>query len=192
MARINLLPWRDERREELKKEFLVVLGVVAGAAFLLLFLANRVINTQIDDQAARNAYLKKNISSLERQVTEISDLEERKAALLDRMKIIQELQGNRPVIVRVFDELVRTIPDGVFYTTLERKKNNVQIAGTAESNNRVSSLMRQLDKSDWFADPNLTGVSANPNYGEQGNDFQLKVKINKPVEAAEEGSDGAK
>jgi type IV pilus assembly protein PilN len=192
MARINLLPWRDERREELKKEFLLVLGVVAVAALLLLFLANRVINSQIEGQESRNAYLKQNISTLERQVTEISDLEERKAALLDRMKIIQELQGNRPVIVRVFDELVRTIPDGVFYTTLERKGNSVDVGGTAESNNRVSSLMRQLDKSDWFAEPNLTGVTANPNFGEQGNDFQLTVKINKPVESAEEAADGAK
>jgi type IV pilus assembly protein PilN len=192
MARINLLTWRDERREELKKEFLLVLGVVAVAALLLLFLANRVINSQIEGQESRNAYLKQNISTLERQVTEISDLEERKAALLDRMKIIQELQGNRPVIVRVFDELVRTIPDGVFYTTLERKGNSVDVGGTAESNNRVSSLMRQLDKSDWFAEPNLTGVTANPNFGEQGNDFQLTVKINKPVESAEEAADGAK
>lgn len=193
MARINLLPWRDDRRDELKKEFLIVLGVVAVAALVLLFFGNLLINGQIDNQNTRNAYVTKNIKNLERQVSEISELENRKAELLDRMKIIQELQGNRPVIVRIFDELVRTIPDGVFYSTLERKNKNVKISGTAESNNRVSSLMRRLDSSDWFAEPNLTGVTANPNYGEQGNDFQLLVKIHKPAESTpKEGEDGAK
>ena len=90
------------------------------------------------------------------------------------------MQGNRPVIVRIFDQFVETLPDGVYYTKLERTGQNVQIEGTAESNNRVSSLMRRLDSSDWFVNPNLTAVVSNPSFGEQANNFNLSVALQTP------------
>jgi type IV pilus assembly protein PilN len=96
------------------------------------------------------------------------------------MRVIQALQGNRPVIVRLLDQLVRTLPDGVFYTSLQTKENVVSLEGVAESNNRVSSLMRRLDASDWLKNPNLDAVQAAPDYGEQATTFKLSVNLQLP------------
>ena len=103
--------------------------------------------------------------------------------LLERMRVIQELQGNRPIIVRVLDELVRTVPDGVYYKTLTASDSTVSIEGVAESNNRVSSLMRRLDSSDWLAEPSLDGVSAAEQLGESAMRFSLSVQIQLPNSA---------
>ncbi len=180
MAKINLLPWREERRQELKKEFLTILGAVAVFGVALVVVANMLVGGAVSAQQGRNSYLQKNIDELSKQVEEIKELEKKKRELLDRMKVIQELQGNRPIIVRIFDELVRSIPDGVFYQNLERKGSVITLTGIAESNNRISSLMRNLDKSEWFQEPNLTSVEANPDYGDQASDFGLSFKISTP------------
>lgn len=180
MAQINLLPWRDERRQELKKEFLMVLGVVLAIGVGLLVLGDRIVNGQIDDQRGRNSYLGQHIKELDKQVAEIKELERKKNQLIERMRVIQELQGNRPIIVRILDQLVRTVPDGVFYNRVVSKDKTITISGVAESNNRVSSLMRRLDASDWLANPNLDAVRAAPNYGEQANTFELKVQVQLP------------
>jgi type IV pilus assembly protein PilN len=103
------------------------------------------------------------------------------------MKVIQELQGNRPVIVRVLDQLVRTVPDGVFYTQVNANNNVITVVGIAESNNRVSSLMRRLDASDWFQNPNLEGVRAEPSFGEQATTFNLTVQLQLPSITEQEG-----
>lgn len=187
MAKINLLPWREQRREQLRKEFLAVLGAVAGAGAVVVVLASMVINSQIDNQNARNDYLRLEIAKLDRQVAEIRELQARRNQLIDRMKVIQDLQGTRPVIVRIFDEIVRTLPDGVFYKRIQMTANSVAITGTAESNNRVSSLMRKLEASDWFAGPMLKGVKANPSFGDQANDFEMSVNITMPGKSGEEG-----
>jgi type IV pilus assembly protein PilN len=186
MAHINLLPWREERRQELKKEFLVVLGGTALLAVVLLLVTNRVYNSWIDNQGNRNAYLQRNIDELSRQVAEIKELEAKRRQLLDRMKVIQDLQGTRPLVVHVFDDLVRTLPDGVFYQGLSRGEKKIEISGVAESNNRVSSLMRQLDKSEWFENPNLTSVQAATEYGEQASAFKMAVDISQPDSKAGE------
>ena len=186
MAKINLLPWREARREQQKKEFLTGLGVTVFAAILTVFLVHTFVQGMIDDQNRRNAYMQKKIDELNEQVKEISELKKKREQLIERMKIIQNLQGNRPVIVRIFDELVRTIPDGVYYTKLSRTGSVIEIEGTAESNNRVSSLMRKLDASEWFNDPNLTAVTANPAFGEQANDFKLSVALATPKLEVEE------
>ena len=186
MAQINLLPWREERRQALKKQFLVSMGLVLALGASLVLLADRVVNSQIDHQKDRNAYLRENIKELDKAVAEIRDLQKRRNQLLDRMRVIQELQGNRPIIVRVLDQLVRTVPDGVFYKELRKKKKNISIEGIAESNNRVSSLMRRLDASDWLANPNLDIVSAAPKFGDQANTFELKVKVQAPKKDEDE------
>ena len=155
MANINLLPWRDERRAELKKEFLVILGVVVAFGAATVFLIDIYFSGRIQTQNDRNSYLSKNIGELNKQVEAIRELQKKRTQLLDRMKVIQELQGNRPIIVRILDQLVRTVPDGVFYNSLTSNAGKITIVGVAESNNRVSSLMRQLDASDWLASPNL-------------------------------------
>jgi type IV pilus assembly protein PilN len=182
MASINLLPWREERRQALKKEFLTVLGVVVAVAVLLVVVANRVVNGAIEHQQARNQYLQTHINELNRQVKEIAEIEKKRAELIDRMKVIQDLQGTRPLIVRVFDELVRTLPDGVFFRSLNRTGNQIELQGVAESNTRVSSLMRQLEASEWFESPNLTAVEAAPDFGELASSFRMTVRISAPQE----------
>jgi type IV pilus assembly protein PilN len=190
MAKINLLPWREQRRERLRKEFFSVLGAVAGAGAAVTVMAHVLINGQMDYQNERNTYLQTNISALDQQVAEIKELQTRRNQLIDRMKVIQDLQGTRPVIVRIFDEIVRTLPDGVYYRGIQSTGSTITIQGTAESNNRVSSLMRKLEASEWFANPMLKGVKANPTFGEQGNDFDLTVTVTMPGVVAEEGQGG--
>ena len=189
MAQINLLPWRDERRQEQKKEFLTIIGFVLFLGAALVMLADQVVKGQTDHQTARNQYLSDQIVILDKQLEEIRDMQKKRNQLLDRMRVIQELQGNRPIIVRILDQLVKTVPDGVFYSTLAAKNKVISINGVAESNNRVSSLMRRLDASDWFADPNLDKVRAAPAFGDQATTFNLTVKVELPtsVTKAEEG-----
>jgi type IV pilus assembly protein PilN len=186
MAKINLLPWREELRQELRKEFLVVLGATVVFALVVLLATNRVYSAWIDNQNNRNSYVQRNIDELNRQVKEIKELEAKRRQLLDRMKVIQDLQGTRPLVVHVFDEMVRTLPDGVFYQSLSRTDKTIDITGVAESNNRVSSLMRQLDKSDWFENPNLTSVQAAADFGEQASSFKMTVKVSPPQDKAGE------
>lgn len=180
MANINLLPWREERRQELKKQFLVVLGGVAVLGLLIVVLADLAVNGAISHQQDRNTYLQRNIDELNAQVKEIQELEKKKRELIERMKVIQELQGNRPIIVRIFDEMVRTLPDGIYYSDLKRSESTIELKGAAESNNRISSLMRNLENSEWFESPALTSVKANPEMGEQASNFGLSFKITTP------------
>ena len=177
MANINLLPWREARRQERKKQFLIGLGAtLAGAAMSVLFW-DLAVNSQIDYQQSRNQYLRTQISLLDQEVAEIRDLQRKRNQLIERMRVIQALQGNRPVIVRLLDQLARTVPDGVFYTSLETKANVVSIEGVAETNNRVSSLMRRLGASDWFENPKLDAVQAAPVYGVQATTIKLTVNL---------------
>lgn len=180
MANINLLPWREELRAERQRTFYSSLGLSAAVAVLILVVADRVIDMQVDAQSARNRYLTENIALVDARVAEIRDLRSQRQLLLERMRVIQELQGNRPIIVRVLDELVRTVPDGVYYRTLVASDNEVSIEGVAESNNRVSSLMRRLDASDWLEEPKLDGVSAAEDLGASAMRFSLSVQIQLP------------
>lgn len=186
MARINLLPWREQLREERKQRFLVTLAGVFVLAAGTVFLADQYFNAAIEQQNARNDYVRKEIAVLDARIKEISELKTRRQQLLERMKIIQDLQGNRPIIGRVFDQLVRTLPDGVYFTGLKMTGKNIAIVGEAESNNRVSNLMRNLDASDWLDAPNLTEVKA-LTAGEwgQANAFQLTVQQTQPAAEAE-------
>ena len=187
MAKINLLPWREERRQEQKKEFLVTTALVALLSAGLVLLGDRVVNGQIEYQKARNNYLTENIRELDKKVAEIRELQKRRNQLIERMRVIQELQGNRPIIVRIMDQIVRTIPDGVFYSNVSTKNRKITINGIAESNNRVSSLMRRLDASDWLANPNLDKVNAASQYGDQATTFNLTVNVELPKPEDQQG-----
>jgi type IV pilus assembly protein PilN len=176
MARINLLPWREWERERKKKEFLVNLAGVLVAGVAIVLLVGWYLDDRIKTQDARNAYLSEEIEELDRKIAEIQNLQKTRDELLARMRVIQELQGNRPVIVRVFDELVRTLAKGVHFRNLKKQGLALSVEGVAESNNRISSLMRNLDNSDWFARPNLKTIKedpANPHYGSQASTFNL-------------------
>lgn len=182
MARINLLPWRDEYRREKQQEFLTILGAIAAIAVLCVYIWISSINAAIDSQKQRNKMLTDEIAVLDKRVKEIREIKKRREELLARMKVIQGLQGERPVIVRYFDELARAVPEGVYITSLERKGQLVKLAGVTESNVRVSSFMRALDASEWFSRPNLKSVKAAPKYGEQASEFSMTfdtAKLNK-------------
>jgi len=185
--KINLLPWREQLREEKKKEFINVLVGVVVFAGVLVFAVDRFYNGSIDDQNARNKYITDEIEVLSSRIGEIKLLQSQRAELLARMKVIQELQGNRPIIVRLFDELARKLSDRVFFTSLTFKGSNLDIRGVAESNNRISSQLRNFDESIWFTGPNVTEIDADPGFGPQASQFSLSVEQTKPSTAAEGG-----
>lgn len=182
MARINLLPWREELREERRKRFLLTLvGMLVGSVGLVL-IADQIISSATDQQVARNTYLSKQIAAVDERIKQISDLKARRQQLVERMRIIQELQGNRQISGRIFDQLARTLPDGVYFTEVKLKDKTLSITGAAESNNKVSELMRNLDASDWFDAPSLTEVKATTaGQLDQANVFQLTVHQTQPA-----------
>jgi type IV pilus assembly protein PilN len=182
MTSINLLPWRETLREERKQEFVVSLGVVVAIAAVLLFLVDRYFTAEINEQQRINNYLSEQISLLDAEIVEIRDLQAQRTALIERMAVIQDLQGTRPVIVRLFDELVKTLPSGVFYNTVSSNESSIQMNGIAESNNKVSELMRGLEASDWFANANLQQINAQADGDADGTyEFQLQVTVTAPV-----------
>lgn len=186
MAHINLLPWREWERERRKKEFLAALAGVALLGLAVIFVAGFYLDSSVDNQRLRNQFMRDRISVLDEKIIEIRNLRQKREQLLARMRVIQELQGNRPVIVRVFDELVRTLSKGVYYRSVKMSGTGIALTGTAESNNRISSLMRNLDGSEWFQEPNLKGIKENPGEGAQASDFQLSVNQTSPHQSDEE------
>lgn len=182
MTNINLLPWRELRRQQRQKQFLVGLGTTALLAALSIFLWDLAVNHLIDRQKNRNHYLREHIALLDQEVSEIRELQQRRNQLVERMEIIQALQGDRPVVVRLLDQLVRTLPDGVFYTALDTRDDVVALEGVAESNNHVSSLMRRLDASQWLDSSKLDAVQSAPKQGDQAATFKLTVRLLKPSE----------
>ena len=193
MAHINLLPWRDWERERKKKEFLTNLVAVLVFGGVLLFAAGWKLDSNVEYQKERNAFLETEIKALDKRIAEIVTLQKEKKELLARMDVIQQLQGNRPIIVHVFDQLVRTLSKGLHFRNLEMVAEQLTIAGTAESNNRISGLMRNLDDSEWFAQPNLRTIKEDPtnaNYGAQASSFDLTfTRINPLQDTGEAGED---
>ncbi|EMP53886.1 Tfp pilus assembly protein PilN [Marinobacter santoriniensis NKSG1] len=186
MAKINLRPWREELRAEKQKQFVVMmLGAMIIAAGLV-FLWKTDMDSRIAYQQSRNAYIETAAKKLDAQIKEIENLKRKRDELLARMKVIQDLQGKRPVIVRIFDELVRTLPDGLYYTDLKKTGDTLQIVGMAESNNRISTLMRSFEESDWFADPNLSNVAAADSRRAGYSQFNLTVKQKTPEPEGED------
>ncbi|SDX14858.1 PilN domain-containing protein [Thiocapsa roseopersicina] len=155
MTRINLLPWREEARQRRRKEFAAAGGLALVFTLLLAVLVHLEIEGRIGNQQARNQLLEGEIAQLNRQIKEIEDLEKIKADLLSRMEIIQQLQESRPEIVRLFDELVVAIPEGVYLTKLEQNGRAVVVEGRAQSNARVSAFMRSIEASQWIGSPRL-------------------------------------
>lgn len=182
MAKINLLPWRQAYREEKKREFVSILLAVAILSGLAAYIWISSVQSAIENQNSRNKLLEDEIAKLELQVREIAEIKKIRADLLARIKVIQDLEGTRPVIVRYFDDFVRTIPDGVYITSMAKKGDVITLGGVAESYNRVAAFMRKLDESEWFTDPKLSSVKAAPTEGEQANSFSMTVNTSAPLE----------
>jgi type IV pilus assembly protein PilN len=160
MAKINLLPWRQELKKQRQQEFIVINAAVALSAAAIIMFFHILLSSQLSDQEERKAYIQSEIATLDGQIKQIDELQTRKDELLARMKVIQDLQGRRPVIVRVFDELARTVPNKVYLISFVRKDDVFTIEGYAESNTQVSSFLRNLNNSAWFKNPVLSTVVA--------------------------------
>lgn len=160
MARINLLPWREARREVRRKQFLLALGATGLLAVGVVVLADHYIDHIIERQVGRNAFVGQQISALDERIRQISELQASREQLNERMRIIQDLQGQRPARPRVFEQLARALPDDVYFTELQWRDRTLSISGVAASNHRVSELLRNLAADEVFAAPRLTEVKA--------------------------------
>jgi type IV pilus assembly protein PilN len=184
MPRINLLPWREAERKQRRQEF----GVGAVAALLLAgvitFAVNWQMSAAIDGQLERNQYLKGEIANLDKQIAEILDLEQRKQRLSSRIQVIEQLERSRPEIVHVFDQLVRTLPDGVFLTGIKQTERKLTLKGVAQSSTRVASYMRNLDASEWLTDPSLDILETKGTSSDGGSEFTLNASQENPQVSA--------
>ena len=190
MARINLLPWREELRKEKLRGFMVTamlfaaLGVVGGVSAYVL------VHSQVLDQEEKNQRLNDEIVKLDKKIQEIETLEEKKSALLARMEAIERLQIDRPTVVRLFDELQSTLPEGASYTSVEQVGYLLTIEGLAESEARVSSFMRRLERSQLFEKPVLTYIRVRgtdrDGFGVRINEFKLTVRQVTPRSSSED------
>ena len=172
MPRINLLPWREGQRKERKLAFLVALGVAALAAGVTSFAAYLLYGSMIESQEHRNQQLRVEIKTLDKQIEEINNLEVAKQKFIARMDIIEKLQRSRPEIVHVFDEIVRTLPEGVYLTGVKQTDKRLKFDGVAQSSTRVSSFMRNIDGSQWLRNPELEVVQTTKASG-PGSSFTL-------------------
>lgn len=180
MPRINLIPWREAERKRKRQEFGVgALGalVVAG---VLAFLVNLQMSAAIDNQLERNAYLNGEIAQLDKQITEILALEQQKQRLRARIQVIEQLERSRPEIVHVFDQLVRTIPDGVNLTSVKQTDRKLQLKGLAQSSTRVASYMRNIDASEWLSDPSLDILETKGKTADGSSEFTLNATQKNP------------
>jgi len=187
MARINLLPWREELRKEKQQEFFVMLGVIAIVAAAVWGMIHFYYSQRIDAQGLRNQYMTDQIALLDKKIKEIQQLEKEKQRLLDRMRAIEQLQSNRPLIVRFFDELIDSLPEGVSVTQINQSGHNITINGEAQSNARVSSFMRNLDSSKWLRNPKLDIIQTVTAGGTRISQFTLRFQ--QVVPKSEEDAD---
>ena len=190
MARINLLPWRAERRKLRQKEFMTMLGLAALAGVVLWFLVNMYYNNQISGQNERNAFLQGEIAKVDGKIKEIEELDKKKAKLLARKEVIEQLQANRSQMVHLFDSLVRTIPDGVILTSIKQEGEKLTLEGRSQSNARVSTYMRSLEGSGWMTKPELSIIEAKGMVKGLPYAFTLAVTLANPNAAKDENGDG--
>ncbi|HVJ39298.1 MAG TPA: PilN domain-containing protein [Stenotrophomonas sp.] len=203
MARINLLPWRAERRKQREREFYTMLGFAALGGVLLSLMIWFYFDRQVSGQQDRNRFLTAEIEKVKAQNREIEELDKKKDRLLARKRVIEELQANRSQMVHLFDSLVRTIPDGVVLTALKQEGEVLTLEGRSQSNARVSTYMRNLEGSGWMTNPDLSIIEAKAQEKDKDKKlaasvdvkalpyvFKLKVKLANPNAPAKDGTGG--
>ena len=184
---INLLPWREQARAERQRQFLVILAGAVIAVSAGLFATSNYIQSHINYQQARNQKIQKEINDLDSKIAEIRDLKETKRRLLERMRIIEQLQQQRSEVVHLFDELVKTLPDGVYLSSIQQERTGIVLKGQAQSNARVSNYMKQLDASEWLADPKLLVIETKGGDSARFSEFSLVIKSMRPDEEEADG-----
>lgn len=182
MPRINLLPWREELRRERQQQFLVLLGLTVALGAVTVFAANLHVGQLVQHQESRNAYLRTEIAAVDKKIEEIRELQATKQALISRMQVIERLQKSRPQIVHLFDELVRTLPDGVHLETVNQSGNTLEIRGVAESSARVSAYMRNIENSPWLKNPKLARIETREEGRLRRSVFSLSAEQESPTD----------
>jgi type IV pilus assembly protein PilN len=178
MPRINLLPWREQERKVRRREFMVALGAAAFIGVVCVLFGKYVLYASwIDSQNAKNGLLRKEIVKLDAQIADIQDLETRKQRLVARMEIIEKLQRKRPEIVHLFDELVKTVPEGIYLTQIKETGKKLEMRGVAQSSTRVSTFMRNIDSSSWMDNPQLQVVETSKDSPTGGSSFTLTSDV---------------
>ena len=173
---INLLDWRTEQSTLRKNQFFATLGLGAALAIGGVGVVYFGVQSAIDHQIERNNFLNAQIVEMDKKIKEIEELEKVKANLLARMKVIEELQASRAAMVHFFDEILNTLPEGVYIKSLKQAGAAVTIEGVAESNNRVSAYMKNIESSRWFADPKLVVINTKDVAKRRQSEFQLQFK----------------
>lgn len=193
MARINLLPWRENRRQERQRNFMIALVATAVLAVLLVFLAGHLVQRQIDAQEQRNDYLRGEISTLDDQIREIERLEERRDNLLARKNVIERLQENRSMMVHLFNHLAQTVPEGVRLSSVRQVGEELTILGTTQSETRVSDYMRNIERAEWMHEPDLSIIEVidGEESGAEPFRFELKARLASPKVVDEDEEDEA-
>ncbi len=186
MYTLNLLPWRRQRRRERQRRFVAILGLTAVAAFLLVLLASWLMGSKISGQESRNQRLQTEIRKLDVQIAEIENLEQERARLLSRKSVIEELQVSRTLMVHLFDQLSRTVPEGLRLTKVGQQGQTLTLEGFTQSNARVSTYLRNLESSGWLHNPELIIIEADADDGtpDQPYSFRVSAKLASPQQIA--------
>ncbi|RFF28525.1 MULTISPECIES: PilN domain-containing protein [unclassified Wenzhouxiangella] len=192
MARINLLPWRENLRQQRQRNFMIALVATAAVAVLLVFLGSHLVERQIDAQEARNQYLEGEIRKLDREIASIEELEAKRDNLLARKNVIERLQENRSMMVHLFNALALTIPEGVRLNSVQQSEEQLTLQGTTQSETRVSDYMRNIEQAEWLHDPVLSIIEAIE--GEEGGGaepfrFELRARMASPNAVEAEAQD---
>lgn len=180
MIRINLLPHREMRRRRQQQHFFVMLGAVLATGVATWFAVHTYLANRLDEQNARNAYLQQEIAKLDKEIEEIKKLKEQTAALLARKKVVETLQGNRSEVVHLLDQLVRQLPDGIYLKAIKQTGGRVTINGYTQSQARVSTLMRNLESSEYMENASLVEIRAVAVGSARLNEFTMNVNLTRP------------
>ncbi|MEO8145054.1 MAG: PilN domain-containing protein [Betaproteobacteria bacterium] len=189
-GKINLLPHREERRKRARTHFAVLGGMTAALGIVIVAAVWFVYQQRITAQEDRNKFMKSEIAKLDKEIEEIKEVKDKIAALLARKQVIETLQADRVQSVYLLDELVRQMPEGVFLKSVKQKGPSIELIGYAQSNARVSTLMRNIESSPWLANPNLVEIKAATLGKMRISEFNLKLALKRP--AAGDSKDGAK
>ena len=180
MIRINLLPHREEKRKERRSQFFVMAGLMLVLGALIGYAVHSFIIAEIEAQEARNSIFTNEITALDKEIAEIRTLREQIDALVARKQVIEALQNNRAVSVHLFNELIRNVPDGIYLRSIKQAGPVVTLNGYAQSNSRVSHLMRNLDQSEFLEQPGLIEVKAATVGNRRLSEFALNIRITQP------------
>lgn len=193
MARINLLPWREELRAERQRLFFVHTGIAVALGVVVSLAANTQVVQWTDNQRERNEFLKSEIAKVEAEIKEIESLQEQKERLLKRTEVIEQLQQTRAISAHYFDELVEATPPGVYLLSAEQKGDSLEFKGVAESSGAVSDFMRKIEASEYMGSPSLVVIENKDKGREKRREFTVKAKITPPkVESSEDAAGGTR